>query len=222
MGTIDPDQPIEDAEPPEEAFYPGMIINGRAGETMTFGDPKSDAGISDYMRWAGLRVAAGAQSTYERSTGDLSNVNYSSYKAGDLEFQRFIGRLQWLFFIPRLLKRIERTWSTSGYATGIISTRQPKFKWTPPPFGSVDEGKDTKAKSAQVAAGQESLRNVVAERGYDLDELTDEIVADIAMMIEKLTAKGLEALAPSIIAALYGLKQPNTGGNDGGSAPAAG
>lgn len=220
MGAINPDgDPSDPAEPPEEAFYPGMIINGRAGETMTFGDPKTDAGIGDYMRWGGLRMSAGAQTTYERATGDLSNVNYTSYKAGDLEFQRFIGRLQWLLFIPKLCRSIERAWVEASFVTGLIGARKPKFKWTPPAFGSVDLGKEVKAKREQMAGGFESLRNVAAEFGYDLDELSDEIVNDISMLMKKLEAKGLGHLAPALIAGLFGLK-PTTGGSDGGTKPA--
>lgn len=193
MGQINPDgAPLEAEEPPEESFYPGMIINGRPGETMTFGEPKADGGITDYMRWGGLRIAAGAQSTYERATGDLSNVNYSSYRAGDLEFQRFVGRLQWLLFIPRLLRPIERAFAEIGFV--VSGLKAPVFKWTPPPFGSVDPGKDIKAKREQVAAGVESLRNLAAELGYDLDELSNEIAADLKM----LEGKGLVALASSL------------------------
>lgn len=208
MGTVDPDSaPDGDPEgPPEEALYPGMIINGRAGETMTFGDPKADAGIGEFMRWAGLRAAAGSQTTYERSTGDLSNVNYSSYKAGDIEFQRFVGRLHWLLFIPKLCREIEKAWVKVGYDVGLLGARRPSFKWTPPPFGSVDLGKDVRARREQVAGGQESLRNVVAENGYDLDDLSDEIVADIDMISKKFETKGLGAMVPAVIAALFGFK----------------
>jgi lambda family phage portal protein len=213
MGRINPDgTPLESAdEPPEESFYPGMIINGRPGEQMTFGDPKVDAGIDDYMRWGGLRMAAGAQTTYERATGDLSKVNYSSYRAGDLEFQRFVGRIQWLLIIPKLLRRIERAFVEAGYVTGLIGQRAPMFKWTPPPFGSVDPGKDIKAKREQVAAGVESLRNLAAELGYDLDDLSDEIVADLAMLKKKFEDAGMEALVPQLLASLLGLNA-NTGG----------
>lgn len=222
MGSVDPSStPYGDPEgPPEEALYPGMIINGRQGETMTFGDPKADAGISEFMRWAGLRMSAGAQSTYERATGDLSNVNYSSYKAGDIEFQRFIGRLHWLLFIPKLCREVERAWIEIGYAVGLLPNRRPTFKWTPPPFGSLDLGKEVRARREQVAGGQESLRNVVAESGYDLDDLSDEIVADIEMITKKFEAKGMGALVPAVIAALFGFKS-NAGGNNAGANAAA-
>jgi lambda family phage portal protein len=197
IGTIETDTADPDM-PPEESFYPGMIVNGRPGETMTFGEPKAGGGLGEFMQWAGRRIAAGSRATYEHVTGDLSNVNYSSYRAGNLEFQRFIGRLQWLLFIPRLLNPIAEWWTDVGYATGLVNARAPTFKWTPPPFGSVDPGKDIKAKREEMAAGVESLRNVAAERGYDLDELTDEIAADIAMLEEK----GLDALVQAMFAKL--------------------
>lgn len=221
MGTINPDgRPIDPNMPPEESFYPGMIINGRQGETMTFGEPKADAGIGEFMRWGGLRIAAGSGTTYERATGDHSHSNFSSYKAGDIEFQRFIGRLHWLLFIPKLCRAIERAWVKVGYEIGLLAARKPKFKWTPPPFVALDLGKEVRARREQVAGGQESLRNVVAEGGYDLDELSDEIVSDVAMIQKKFEAKGLGALVPAVIAALFGFKS-NAGGNNAGANAAA-
>lgn len=184
-----------DGEPPVETFYPGMIINGQQGEKMEFGTPPADPGIGDYMRWGGLRIAAGGGTTYEHATGDLSNVNYSSYRAGGLEFQRFIGRTQWLSLLPQCLFRIAAAWSDAALEVGKIDVR-PEVKWTPPPFGSVDPIKDIKAKREEISAGVESVRNVAAERGYDLDELADEIAADNEM----LKAKGLGSLVDGMFA----------------------
>jgi lambda family phage portal protein len=195
IGKVSTD-PLEPNDPPDETFYPGMIVNGRPGEQVTFGEPKANEGLADFMRWAGLRMAAGARTTYEHATGDLSNVNYSSYRAGALEFQRQIGRLQWLMFIPRLLNRIEQWWIEGGIASGLIGQRAPAFKWTPPPFGTVDPEKEAKAKRLEVASGFESLRNVVAERGFDLDDLTNEIAADLQMLKDK----GLDALVTAMFA----------------------
>jgi lambda family phage portal protein len=199
MGQIEPGlQPLDGDGFPLETFSPGMIINGRDGESMTFGEPKAAGGFAEFMRWGALRIAAGGQTTYERATGDLSNVNYSSFRAGDLEFQRFIGRVQWLMFIPRLLVDIERAFLEAAQLIGLVSPSRsaPVFKWTPPPFGSVDPKKDADARKAEMAMGAESLRNVVAERGYDLDELSDEIAADLKM----LEGKGLLALAKAMFA----------------------
>lgn len=208
MGELQTDG-LQPGEPPEESFYPGMIINGRPGEKMTFGDPKANGGLAEFMRWGGLRMAAGASTTYEHATGDLSNVNYTSHRAGGLEFHRFIARVQWLLLIPRFLAKVADAWVEAGFASGVV-TRAPTFKWTPPPVGSVDPEKDIKAKRAEMEAGAESLRNVVGERGYDLDELSDEIAADIKM----LESKGLLAL----VAAMFGKPAQAKGQTDASQA----
>lgn len=184
-----------DGEPPIESFYPGTIINGRQGETMEFGNPPADPGIAEYMKWGGLRIAAGGSATYEHVTGDLSNVNYTSHRAGGLEFQRFVGRTQWLTLLPQCLHRIAAAWSDAALQVGKIDSPA-VIKWTPPPFGSVDPIKDIKAKREEVGAGVESIRNVAAERGYDLDELSDEIAADNKMLEEK----GLGSLVAGMFA----------------------
>ncbi|MEA3033686.1 MAG: hypothetical protein QOH86_1702, partial [Sphingomonadales bacterium] len=89
-----------------ETLEPGMLTRLRPGETVSFGTPRVTSGISEFARVSLLATTAGAGIPYEQGTGDLSNVNYSSYKAGSLEFQRFCGRLQWLLIIPVALERI--------------------------------------------------------------------------------------------------------------------
>jgi lambda family phage portal protein len=183
QGTVEAD-PIDPNEPPIESFYPGMIINGRPGEKMEFGQPAQDQGISDYMRWGGLRIAAGGQATYEHVTGDLSNVNYSSYRAGGLEYQRFMGRTQWLTLMPQCLDKIGDAVCEAMFLVGIAA-RRPTISWTPPPFGSVDPKKDAETELIEIEGGLRSRREVVAARGSDLDDLSDEIAADDRMLAQK-------------------------------------
>ena len=182
-GQVEAD-PFDPDEPPVESFYPGMIINGRPGEKMEFGQPAQDQGIGDYMRWGGIRVAAGGQSTYERTTGDLSNINYSGWKAGDLEYQRFIGRTQWLSLMPQCLYRIADAVGEAMFVAGI-SARRPVITWTPPPFGSVDPKKEAETELIEIEGGLRSHREVVAARGVDLDDMTDEIARDREMIAGK-------------------------------------
>lgn len=195
MGTIE--TPIDPDEPPVESFFPGMIINGRPGETMDFGQPPRDSGISEYMRWGGLRMAAGGETTYEHVTSDLSNVNYSSYRAGNMEFARSVGREQWLLFIPRFLAKIAEAWSEAAYLSGAVSSRKVVVEWTPPPFGSVDRGKDILADILEMKAGVSSRRKVAGERGYDIEDLSDEIAEDQAMLESKGLAFEGDPLAPA-------------------------
>lgn len=171
-----------------ELFEPGMIQRLRPGDKVEFGEPKPSAAIAEFARVTLLGATTGAGVPYEHGTGDLSNVNYSSYRAGNLEFQRFCGRLQWLLIIPRALERIWDWVLEDGYVTGIFSRRTYGIAWTPPAFESIDRKKDVDADIAEMKAGLNSRRRLVGARGHSLDELDDEIAEDLAAS----DAKGLK------------------------------
>lgn len=171
-----------------ELFEPGMIQRLRPGDKVQFGEPKPSAAIAEFARITLLGATTGAGVPYEHGTGDLSNVNYSSYRAGNLEFQRFCGRLQWLLIIPRALERIWDWVLEDGYAVGIFSRRMYTMAWTPPAFESIDRKKDVDADIAEMKAGLNSRRRLVAARGHSLEEIDDEIAEDLAAS----DAKGLK------------------------------
>jgi len=87
-----------------EAFEPGMVEYLPAGRDVKFGQPAASAGYAEYMRVQLHAVAAAVGLTYELLTADLSQVNYSSIRAGLLEFRRRIEQLQWQVFIPALCR----------------------------------------------------------------------------------------------------------------------
>jgi capsid protein len=65
--------------------------------------------------------------------------------------------------------------------------------WIPPGWDWVDPAKDADADATAIAAGLKSRREVVAARGYDIEQLDAEIAADKAR--EK--ALGLQFNAPA-------------------------
>jgi lambda family phage portal protein len=170
-----------------ELFEPGMIQRLRPGDQVTFGEPKPSAAINEFAKVTLLGATTGAGVPYEHGTGDLSNVNYSSYRAGNLEFQRFCGRLQWLLIIPLALERIWDWFLQDGFETGMFNRRTYDIGWTPPAFESIDRLKDVKADVEEIRAGLNSRRRLVGGRGYSLDDLDDEIAEDMAAS----DAKGL-------------------------------
>jgi lambda family phage portal protein len=161
-----------------ESFYPGMISYGQPGERMSFGEPKAAGGLTDYLRWGGLRIAAGAQVTYEGVTGDLSNVNFSSYRAGANEFKLSIGAFQWLGLIPRLLVWVWDAWCEAGLGSGRHGARFPEMKWTPPPFQTISRLDDAKADLLEMQIGVSSRREKVNERGQDFETHLKEVGDD--------------------------------------------
>lgn len=161
-----------------ETLEPGMLTRLRPGETVTFGTPRVTAGVLEFVRVSLLATTAGVGIPYEQGSGDLSNVNYSSYKAGSLEFERFCGRLQWLLIIPVALERIWRWFLDDGFAVGLFNRTDYEIAWTPAAFESIDKQKDVKGEVAEMEAGLTTRRRLLSARGEDHDETIDEIRTD--------------------------------------------
>jgi lambda family phage portal protein len=162
---------------PVEEFVPGMIEQLEDGEQITFSNPPRSGGITDLARIALLASAAGVGTTYEQMTGDLSNVNFSSYKAGRLEFNRTIGRVQFLTFIPVCLDPVWSWFHAWGVEIGRWPDRSAPVIWTPPPIESIDRLGDVEADILEMEAGLEARENLLSGRGYDQDELIGQIKA---------------------------------------------
>lgn len=163
----------------DEGLTPGMISRLGPGESIKFGDPKASGGLDTIFRLALLSAAAGAGITYEHF-GDLSNVNFSSYRAGNLEFQRSTGRIQFNTIIPVFLDRVADRFQTMAFLAGKMPNRTYEMTWSPPPFESIDRVGDAQADILEMAAGLESRPNLAISRGYDPDQLRAEIQADRA------------------------------------------
>ncbi|HEX8382442.1 MAG TPA: phage portal protein [Sphingomonas sp.] len=177
--------------PPVEELVPGVVETLDPGEEIVFSNPPRSSGIADLARIALLASAAGIGTTYEQMTGDLSNVNFSSYKAGRLEFNRTVGRVQYLTFIPIALDPIWGWFYGFGSSTGQFPKKNVPITWTPPPIESIDRMGDAEADVLEMEAGLESRGNLIAGRGYDEDELIEQIAASRAKSQAKsLTFKG--------------------------------
>lgn len=174
--------PVEgDADrPPVEEFVPGMINTLDDGEQITFSNPPKTGGIGDLARIALLASAAGVGITFEQMTGDLSHVNFSSYKAGALEFKRYIGRIQFLTFIPVCLDRIWAWFLQAGIDFGHFPNKPVAIAWTPPPFESIDRKGDAEADILEMEAGLENRPNLLSARGFDHDRFMDQTAAAYA------------------------------------------
>lgn len=167
---------------PVEELIPGTIATLDDGEQITFSNPPKTGGIGDLARIALLASAAGTGITYEQMTGDLSNVNFSSYKAGALEFKRSVGRIQFLTFIPLCLDRVWEWFLKAGIDFAHFANKPVAIKWTPPPFESIDREGDANADILEMQAGLESRSNLLNSRGFDHDEMMAQIAKDQAAL----------------------------------------
>ncbi|HSF94177.1 MAG TPA: phage portal protein, partial [Thermohalobaculum sp.] len=89
-----------------EQFEPGLIAYARGGKDIRFNQPSATGGYAEYKRASLHTIAAGYRVPYELLTGDLSQVNYSSIRAGLVEFRRMIDAVQWQVFVPGFCDRV--------------------------------------------------------------------------------------------------------------------
>jgi lambda family phage portal protein len=155
----------------------------------------------NYVPWLRqeLRICAkGVGLTYEQFTGDLTGVNYTSIRAGLIEFRRVIEQVQNNLYVFRLCRTVAGWFNDAAYMSG---------KWTPdnywsnrasylPKFRSqgwdwVDPIKDKMADLLDVRAGFNSRKGVVDARGYDWDSINEELEKDVAseLILDSIPAK---------------------------------
>jgi len=162
---------------------PGTLQVLLPGEDVKFSSP-ADVGATyeTFLRVQLRSIAAGIGITYEQLTGDLTSVNYSSIRAGLLEFRRRCEAFQHQTIVYQLCMRVWKRWIEAAVLSGALSRTAAgiEAKWIPPGFAWVDPLKDIKAQVMAVRAGFKSRAEVVSEQGYDAQAIDREIAADNA------------------------------------------
>lgn len=171
----------------------GNLIGGLEPGTIKFLDPQQDvkfstpAGIGteviDFAKITEREIAVGLGLPASVLTGDLSAVNYSSIRAGLIEWRRRIEALQYGVIAFQVLRPVWRRWATievlSDRASGEVSAALP-VKHIAPKQQWVDPKKDVEAELDAIAGGLMSRREAVTSRGVDIEALDAEIAADKA------------------------------------------
>jgi lambda family phage portal protein len=159
---------------------PGTMQFLDPGEDVKFSSPADVGGTYEAFIKQQLRaVAVGLGISYEMLTGDLSSVNYSSIRAGLVEFRRKCGALQHNLIVFQLCRPIWSRWIELAILSDAVDVPDdPTFslvKWIPPGFAWVDPQKEVISQLKAVKAGFKSRTEVISEFGYDIEEIDDEI-----------------------------------------------
>lgn len=185
---LDPEMAMMGEGEPNEAgqalagLEPGTMQFLEPGEDIRFSQPSDVGGTYEaFMRQQLRSIAAGMGLTYEQLTGDLSGVNYSSIRAGLVEFRRRIGMIQHHLMVFQLCRPVWDRW----FELAILTNQLPlnatsKVKWIPQGFEWVDPLKDINARILSMQHGLRSRAEIVSELGYDVEEIDREIAADNA------------------------------------------
>lgn len=167
---------------------PGTLRIEQPGMETVWSDPP-DAGDSvSFSKAMQRRLAIATGATYSQASGDFSEANYSSERAAQLEFRRFAEGIQHHVIIPAICKPVWDhfiRWQvlTGGISASAYQAQRAAFhsvKWLPPAWPWVDPQKDAQATILEMDNLLRSRSEAVAERGFDIEALDQEIAADRA------------------------------------------
>lgn len=162
--SISPLKTVGDRGQAVEQMAPGLITYLKPGQDVKTAVPQrieNGAYVGDQVR----AIAVGCGVMYEHISGDLSKVNYSSYRAGDRDFRRSIDVLRHLTLEPQLFNRIWMQWARLASITGMGFANDNSPVWTPPAFESVDRLTDAQADKLELENGTATEEQLVLERG---------------------------------------------------------
>lgn len=161
-----------------EEISPGLVQYLSNGEKITFNNPPTSSGDVGYTNDRLHAIAVGAGVTYEKMTGDLSQVNFSSIRAGEIDFRNEIEQWQWLNFIPVVCRRVMDKFLNLAVLSGKIKSADIEVDWTTPRFDWVDPTKDVQAEGMDLALSGKTWAEYVRGRGYDPDTVFAALVEE--------------------------------------------
>jgi capsid protein len=140
-----------------------------------FNNPPPLGGYREYKMTELQGIMAGIGLPYELGTGDMSQVNYSSWRGGQLGFRNTVENYRWLTLIPMFCMPVRRRMIDTLLMVGKIpesAVGDPKLnlygtQWTAPRFESVDPVKDAEAALKDIRMGRITWFEAVLANGYD-------------------------------------------------------
>ncbi|MCA3650502.1 MAG: phage portal protein [Methylobacterium sp.] len=151
-----------------ESFEPGMILYRRGHGEVNVVNPSGGGSHTAFARRSLEAAAVGAGLTYDQVSGDLTQANYSSLRAGKIEFRRLCEQVQYGMLIPMLVRPIAERFHAQGALVGLWADAMPKgVAHVPPAHEMIDPLKDTTALIAQVRAGFVPQPEAAGAFGYD-------------------------------------------------------
>lgn len=192
---------------------PGMIADIGDGE-IKFASPSSQTAFGEVYMTAMQAMAAGAGITYDQLTGDLRQANYSSLRAGKIEFRRLVEQVQWTVIVPQLIAPVCRRLVDRAILAGKLKARRGGYRLDHimPAVEPIDPKKDMEADILAVRSGRLSPQEFIGAWGRDWRR----VVADTSAFYETLDRqRGGLGLALDIDARKPAKGSPDNGKQNG-------
>lgn len=172
---------------PISVLEPGTTTRLRGNQRIVFSEPSDVGGMyTQFMKMQLRIIAAGIGITYEQLTGDLEGVNYSSIRAGLLEFRRRCEQFQSFVLAHQFCRPVWKDFIEAGVLAGIFNAaeyasfpeRYLAVNWVAPKWPWVDPLKDLQAEELAVRCGFKARATTVQETGENVEEVDEKIAAD--------------------------------------------
>lgn len=175
-----------------KTLTPGMIMNLNPGDEVQTVNPSGQAAdASSYIKLQQRMIGAGQGVSYEATSRDMSEANYSSARQGaiedDLTYEEDKESLL------QVMDEIYETFIISLVLSGLIeikdfwSNKEAYFEhtWIQAPKRWIDPLKESNANKIAMQTGQKTFKQICAENGMDWRECIDEMAAVLEYGKEK-------------------------------------
>jgi lambda family phage portal protein len=153
-------------------------------------DPKyPEAQFDPFVKSILRGISSGLGVSFSSLSNDLTEVNFSSIRAGLLEERETWKSLQ-SWFIEMFMNRVYSEWLYMSLLTGAVNLPKAKYDkfnspvWVGRRWGWVKPLEEVKAYQEAVKSGFKSATQVVAENGGDIEELYQELKAEKELAAE--------------------------------------
>lgn len=190
---VDGDGLAEDV--PVAPMQPGAIVDLGDDKDIKFSSPTEVGGSYEAFQYRNLtKISAGLGIPYSYMTTDSKVGNFANVRTDIIRFRRRVGQWQHNTLVFMGCRPIWKRFVELAVLGDFVdipdyaANPSPYWasEWLPPRLEWIDPAKDIKAEKEAVRAGFKSRTQVVAERGYDREELDQEIAEERGVKVDGL------------------------------------
>lgn len=175
-----------------KTIAPGMIKELNAGDEIQTVVPSGQAAdATSYTKLQQRLIGAGQGISYEATSRDMSETNYSSARQGLIEDEQTY--LEEIELLTDIMSEIYETFVISCVLAGLVDIKKfwndkrkyLKHEWIKAPRKWIDPVKEANANKIAMYTGQKTFQQIAAENGRDWKEQMKEM-ADVIEHGKKL------------------------------------
>lgn len=166
---------------------PGTVATLPPGTDIKFTPaPGVNGNYKDFTGYNLRSISSGMGVPYHKMTGDLTDVNYSSIRAGEIAYRRRCQRLQKALVVKPLCQPVWHWFLDAVLASGVLVV--PKdvdmeavrwdTVWMPQEWAWVDPQKEAAAVKLNMELGLTSQTAEISKMGRDPQQVKQEIAED--------------------------------------------